>query len=247
MTLQSIRFNGGLPVTDQLRSLHLSGYHVFEGVPSSVILNVMRSCRKLETVQLENMDDYRHEPSDTSSILLPRLTTLGFASCGVLRAHHLLQILIIPRLERLELANLNEITTLLRGLDTKAERMPLRFIRIETCLFNELRLMHMFMKWTGIESMELVDCEDVSDNLLRGLSEPPASQLWILPHLRNVVLEGCTTLSDAELRRFVKSRVEVPLNKDISAPDRLQTIDLTRASVSTSTRAWLDARLTVFG
>ncbi|EJU03085.1 hypothetical protein DACRYDRAFT_99472 [Dacryopinax primogenitus] len=245
LSLQSIRFGGALPVTDSLRSFSLGGYSVNEGVPMYLLLSVFRDCRKLESVRLESMADVRERPPNSGSILLPKLSQLVLASCGTNRAQYLLRILILPRLERLELDNLGEITQVLRDFDIKAEHLPLRHIRVEACLFNELRLMHLFMKWSGIETIELIECEDVSDNLLRGLSEPPGAEKWILPQLKYVSLEGCSNIHDTELVRFVSSRVQGRDSHSEVLPSRLQSVDVAKLSLSKVTLAWLANRVTV--
>ncbi|KZT60339.1 hypothetical protein CALCODRAFT_492686 [Calocera cornea HHB12733] len=248
LTLQSIRFGGALPVTDTLRTFSISGYASNEGVPTSVLLAVLRACRKLELIRLENMGDLRDRPVSASSILLPKLNRLVLASCGIHRAQYLLRVLIMPRLDRLELDNLGEITHLLRDFDLRAEQLPLRHVRIETCLFNELRLMHLFMKWQGIETVELVDCEDVSDNLLRGLSEPPGSEKWILPHLKHMSLEACSSIHDADLVRFVSSRVQVTdTNDDAVRPFRLESLGVSKLSLSRITMTWLASKVLIAG
>ncbi|KZO96919.1 hypothetical protein CALVIDRAFT_598047 [Calocera viscosa TUFC12733] len=247
LTLQSIRFGGALPVTDTLRTFSLAGYGSNEGVPTSVLLAVLRACRKLELIRLENLEDLRDRPPNASSILLPKLNRLVLASCGIHRAQYLLKILIVPRLETLELDNLGEITHVMRDFDTKAEHLPLKHVRIETCLFNELRLMHLFMKWSGIETVELIDCEDVSDNLLRGLSAPPGSEKWILPHLKHMSLEACSSIHDADLVRFVSSRLQAhEANADVG-PSRLESIDISKLSLSRITMTWLASKVLIVG
>jgi hypothetical protein len=73
-----------------------------------------------------------------------------------------------PALESLEFCYLNNVTPILQRLENQSfTSLPLRYLRIESCLFNELKFVSLLRRLTSLVTLELVDNEDVTSNLLR--------------------------------------------------------------------------------
>jgi len=85
--------------------------------------------------------------------------------------------------------------------------LPLRHMRIESSFFNELKLLRLLRRLPALTTLEFVDVEDVSSNLMKSFSTPATSQTWICPKLTNLCLEGCTSLDWESLRSCVESRL----------------------------------------
>jgi hypothetical protein len=73
-----------------------------------------------------------------------------------------------PNLDSLSLCYLENVTPILQLVYTQAlTRLPLRHLRIESCLFNELKLVNLLRRLPSLVRLELVDVEDASSGLLR--------------------------------------------------------------------------------
>ncbi|TFK52373.1 hypothetical protein OE88DRAFT_1627936 [Heliocybe sulcata] len=211
-----------------LRVLKLSGYWESFSPSNAQILDILRACSKLEEFSLRNMSDVEPEPGcawedhtgeyaddvfaasqpQRSMIHLPRLSKMSFYYSGILRTHAILSQLTFPALEKLELAYLDDVTPLLKYLTRQSlTSLPLRNLRIEASFFNELKLMIFLRRATALTTLELVDADDVSSNLLKGLSAPASAQTWICPKLEKLELAGCCALDWESLRTFVESRL----------------------------------------
>ncbi|KAL5524334.1 hypothetical protein ACEPAF_9474 [Sanghuangporus sanghuang] len=93
--------------------------------------------------------------------------------------------------------------------------LPLKALRIESCLFNELKLVRLLRRFPTLRSLELVDVEDVSASFLNGLSTPTSQHTnmnaneWICPLLDTLSFDGCSALSWDALRALVEARLPV--------------------------------------
>ncbi|CCM03557.1 uncharacterized protein FIBRA_05693 [Fibroporia radiculosa] len=225
----SFNFNWDLGLVSRLRILKLGGYWNSAAPSLDTLLEVLRACPQLEELALRNMSDvdlesysvskpslFDHEGppgplvrvSDTKTVQLPYLAKISFYYCGNLRTRTILGLLSFPALERIELCFLDNVSPLIEHLQRQSlTRLPLRHLRIESCFFNELRLIRLLRRLPSLTSLEFVDMEDVSSNLLKSVSHPAVSQTWICPKLTHVGLEGCTALDWESLRSFVESRL----------------------------------------
>lgn len=218
-------------------SLLLRGLHTLRLVdlrdayaPSvSQLLCVLRACPQLEELSLRNMDDVDAGllKSDDKAVL-PCLRNLTVSFCGVARVCALLECVIFPAVEHVEFAHLDNISPALGVLSRQAQRgalCALRTLRLDNCLFSELKLVRLLRRLPGLTTLELVDCDDVSANLLRGLSAPPPAQAWILPALAELVLDGCAGIEWEALRELVEQRGLALLSADIPP---LRMLDVSR-------------------
>ncbi|EJC98487.1 uncharacterized protein FOMMEDRAFT_137084 [Fomitiporia mediterranea MF3/22] len=191
-------------------------------------------------------------PRESDMVHLPRLRRASFYYSGVVRTAGLLAQMSFPALERLELSYLDNITPVLTHLKRQACSPPLGFtgdsaewvvrdgrydggmrmrtglplvtLRIESCLFNELKLVRLLRRLPTIRKLELVDVEDVSASFLNGLSTPQSThshshqapqssqssqtqQEWICPLLDTLNFDGCSSLPWDALRAVVEARL----------------------------------------
>ena len=74
-----------------------------------------------------------------------------------------------PALETIELSFLDNVSPIIEHLFQQSlTLLPLRRIRIESSLFNDLRLVNKWLrKLSSITTLERVDCEDASSELLK--------------------------------------------------------------------------------
>jgi len=201
-TPSSVRF---LPIFSQLRS--------FNALRSPGILH---ECPQLEELALRNLSDVDCAPCFSGSedfdfpqltkvVHLPRLKKASFYYAGIDLTQQLMAQFTFPNLEILELCYLENVTPVLHLLYTQAlTRLPLRRLRIESSVFNELKVVNLLRRLSSLVTLELVDCEDASSGLLRGLS---GSQPWACPKLESLTLDGCTSFDWDSLRTFVESRL----------------------------------------
>ncbi|KAI0345997.1 hypothetical protein BDW22DRAFT_1324762 [Trametopsis cervina] len=226
-SLTSFNFGWDVRLVSRLRVLKLGGY--WNGYSPSIdtTLGILRACPNLEELVLRNMSDVDAgmctvEPdssdydeanerlvrvTDARMINLPRLTKASFYYSGTLRTRTILRLLSCPALEHIDMCFLDNISPMIEYLRRQSlTRLPLRHLRIEGCFLSELKLSRFLQRVPSLTSLELVDVEDVSSNLFKHMSAPPA-QIWICPKLTSLSLEGCTTLDWESLRSFVESRL----------------------------------------
>ncbi|KAF9077709.1 hypothetical protein BDP27DRAFT_1311542 [Rhodocollybia butyracea] len=215
-SLTSFNFGWDVRLVSRLRVLKLGGY--FNGfVPSpSTLLGILRQCPELEELVLRNMSDVDSDPCYppsfqeidlpvSSKVRLPRLSKISFYYSGIVFTRQIMNQITFPSLESLEMCYLENVTPILQMLYAQAlTRLPLQTLRIESCFFNEPKLVTLLRKLPSMVKLELVDVEDASSSLLNSLA---SSQPWICPKLDTITLDGCTSLDWDSLRSFVESRL----------------------------------------
>ncbi|KAI0052708.1 hypothetical protein FA95DRAFT_1257354 [Auriscalpium vulgare] len=220
-SFNSFNFGWDVSTIRGLRVLELGGYWNSFAPSVTVILDILRACPTLEELSLRNMSDvdpetclmYDHEPHHdkrypTHIIHLPRLVKASFYYAGIQRTRTILSQLTFPALEKIELCYMDNVTPVLHHLKRQSlTSLPLRHLRVEASFFNELELVKFLGRVSSLTTLELVDVEDASSNLLKGLSAPSVTQSWICPKLETLSLDGCTTLDWDALRSFVESRL----------------------------------------
>ncbi|KAJ7259516.1 hypothetical protein B0H12DRAFT_1108446 [Mycena haematopus] len=250
VSLTSFNFGWDLRLVSRLRVLKLCGYFNSHTPSAKTLLGILRECPQLEEICLRNFPDVDCPPcfSDserfdfpqlTKIVHLPRLKKASFYSAGIALTQQLMAQFTFPNLEFLELCFLENVTPVFQLVYTQAlTRLPLRHLRIETSVFNELKLVNLLRRLPSLVSLELVDCEDASSGLFRGLS---GSQPWVCPKLESLTLDGCTSLDWDSLRTFVESRL--PANP-YAYPGGAQAFRSSQPTItSASTAAAAHARL----
>ncbi|KAF9554706.1 hypothetical protein CPC08DRAFT_712673 [Agrocybe pediades] len=218
LSLTSFHFGWDLKIMTGLRVLKLGGYYNSFTPSAATLLTILRQCPGLEEFALRNMSDVDSYPGCspmrmiedadtpiTNKIHLPRLRKLSFYYSGIAHAREIMSHISFPDLESLELAYLENATPVLQLLYAQAlTRLPLRYLRIETCLFNEMAFMNLLRKLPSLITLECVDVEDISHHTLKAFS---MAQPWLCPRLEYVTLDGCTSFDWDSLRAFVESRL----------------------------------------
>ena len=103
-----------------------------------------------------------------SKIQLPRLKKASFYYAGIAHTREIMSHIAFPNLESLELAFLENVTPVLHLLYAQAlTRLPLKYLRIESCLFGEMNFINLLRKLPSLVTLELVDIEDVSYYVLK--------------------------------------------------------------------------------
>jgi hypothetical protein len=172
----SFNFGWDVRVISRLRVLKLGGY--FNGFSPSVdvLIKILRQCPELEEFALRNMSDIDPDAcfsseTDTniSKVLrLPRLVKASFYYAGITRTRTLLGQISFPALESLEFCYLDNVTGILGHLQTQSfTSLPLRYLRIESSFFSELKFVKLLHRLPSLVTLELVDVEDASSNFLK--------------------------------------------------------------------------------
>ncbi len=156
-----------------LRVLKLGGYFNSFAPSPSTLLDILRQCPELEELTLRNMSDVdsnlcktsvvEDDVLVTSKIHLPRLKNASFYYAGLGHTLEIMNHVSLPNLESLELAYLENVNPLLQILYAQAlTRLPLKTLRIETCIFSEVKFINLLLKLPSLVSLQLVDIEDMS-------------------------------------------------------------------------------------
>ena len=180
-SLTSFNFGWDLRLMSRLRVLKLGGYFNAFTPSAKTLIDILRQCPELEELALRNMSDVDSSPcyfddSDpppgTKVIHLPRLTKASFYYAGIALTRQIMLQMSFPNLESLEMCYLENVTPVLQILYAQAlTRLPLRFIRIESCLFSELKFLNLLRHLPSLVTLALVDVEDVSSHFLKVGSE----------------------------------------------------------------------------
>ncbi len=188
-SLTSFNFGWDIRLVSRLRTLNLSGYWNGFSPSVDVILSVLRACPQLEEIALRNMSDVDGgscsgvEPGpsdyiDTSErpvrvednrmIHLPRLVKASFYYSGTIRTRTILSLITCPALEWVDLCFLDNVSPMIEELRRQSLTcLPLRHLRIESSFFSEMKLLRLLQRVPSLNTLELVDVEDASSNLLK--------------------------------------------------------------------------------
>ncbi|EAU86054.1 hypothetical protein CC1G_07133 [Coprinopsis cinerea okayama7 len=215
-SITSFNFGWDLNLMARLKVLKLGGYYNGLAPSANTLLSILRQCPELEEIALRNLSDVDSNPcysgcgdqeaslvTAQKTIHLPRLTKASFYYAGI--ARQIMTCISCPNLEWLELCYLENVSNVIQVLYSQAlTKLPLRYLRIEMCLFNEIKFIEFLRRAQSLITLELVDLEDVTCNFLRGLS---TSSPWVCPRLESVSFDGCTYIDWDALRGFVESRL----------------------------------------
>lgn len=210
----SFNFGWDIQLVSKLRSLKLDGYFNAFTPSANILLGILRQCPDLEELALRNMSDMDSgicsvPPEDCDrariKIQLRRLNKFTFYCAGITLIKQIMSRIAVPNLAIFEMSYLENVTPILNSLHTQAlVRLPLRHLRIEACLFNEMKLLSLLRRLNSLVTLELIDTEDVSARVLKGLS---TSRPWLCSRLEALTLDGCTMFDWDSLRAFVESRL----------------------------------------
>jgi hypothetical protein len=180
VSLTSFNFGWDLRLVSSLRVLKLEGYFNGQAPSSSTIVGILRQCPELEELALRNMSNVDSEPCygmipeefDTpptsKPVRLPKLTKVSFYYSGLAFTRQIMSQITFPNLESLEMCYLENVSPILQLLYTQAlTRLPMQYLRIESCFFNEPKLVNLLRRLTSLTKLELVDIEDASSSLLK--------------------------------------------------------------------------------
>ncbi|CAA7262987.1 unnamed protein product [Cyclocybe aegerita] len=216
-SLTSFNFGWDLKLMTGLRVLKLGGYLNSSSPSTSTLLDILRQCPELEELALKNITDVETNPCSpaviihemdlpvTHKIHLTRLKKLSLYYSGIGHTKQIMNRIAFPNLESLDMAYLENVNPLLQAVHAQAlTRLPLKSLRIETCVFGEMKLVNLLRKLPSLVTLQLIDIEEVSYISLRALS---SSQPWACPRLESVTLDGCASFDWDSLRAFVESRL----------------------------------------
>ncbi|KAF8908886.1 hypothetical protein CPB84DRAFT_1766254 [Gymnopilus junonius] len=111
-----------------------------------------------------------------------------------------------PIVNKIHLPRLKKMTFYYSALYAQAlTRLPLKYLRIETCLFNEMKFVSLLRKLPSLVTLQLVDIEDVSHHSIKVCVI--LMPTWVCPRLEFVTLDGCTSIDWDSLRALVESRL----------------------------------------
>jgi hypothetical protein len=180
----SFNFGWDRRLVSRLRVLKLGGYFNAFAPSANTLLDILRQCPDLEELALRNLSsvdseacpqvlrDFDSHPPH-KNVHLRRLTKVSFYYAGIALTLQIMSQITFPNLEALEMSYLENVTPVLHLLYIQAlTRLPLRHLRIETCLFNEIKFVNLLRRLPSLLTLELVDVEDVSSNVLKVRRRP---------------------------------------------------------------------------
>ncbi|KAJ8080502.1 hypothetical protein PM082_017335 [Marasmius tenuissimus] len=249
-SLTSFNFGWDLRLVSRLRVLKLGGYFNGYAPSSSTLLEILAHCPDLEELVLRNMSDVDSDPCypmsrtvedldlppTSKAIRLPRLTKVSFYYSGNIFTRQIMRQIALPNLESLEMCYLENVSQVLQLLyEQSLTRLPLKHLRIESCLFNELKFVNLLRRLPSLVSLELVDTEDASSSFLKAISSP---QSWVCPRLEFVVFDGCTCFDWDSLRSFVESRLPANSYPQYQSVEAFRSRNVVCSSASASASAF---------
>ena len=166
-SLSSFNFGWDNRLLSGLRVLILGEYFNSFAPSPAALLDVLRQCPELEELALKNISDVGDSEDDilltSRKIHLLRLKRASFNYSGLCRTRKVMKYVEFPNLESLELAYLENVNPFLQEIGDQAlTRLPLKTLRIDSCLFSEMRFINLLVKLPTLVSLQLVDVEDVS-------------------------------------------------------------------------------------
>ncbi|KAF8627381.1 hypothetical protein AX17_006196 [Amanita inopinata Kibby_2008] len=244
----SFHFGWDLNLLSRLRMLKLDGYFNASAPSPSTLVTILCQCPELEELSLRNVSyadvvycpeftgDHGSSIPSSKAVHLLRLTKASFSYADISLVRYIMGHIAFPNLISLELCYLGNVTPVLHSVYNQAlTRLPLRYLRIESCLFSELTFLNVLRRVVSLATLELVDAEDVTSNVIRGLSSP---QPWVCPRLESLTLDGCTSFDWDSLRTVVESRL--PANPNAYArfhPSPASIISSASASAAAHARS----------
>lgn len=178
-SLTSFNFGWDHRLISNLRVLKLAGYFNTFTPSASTLLDVFRQCPDLEELALRNISsssvdfDICHSndfvpPPSSKLIQLRRLTRLSFYYSGIGLTRQIMAHVAFPRLESLEMCYLENVTPVFHHLHAQAStRLPLLHLRVESCLFNEIKFVNFLQRVPSLVSLQLVDIDNTSSAFLK--------------------------------------------------------------------------------
>ncbi len=123
---------------------------------------------RIHVIPLPPLREYAPPQTTGKLVPLPRLRKITFYYAGIALARQIMCQITFPLLESFEVCYLENVSPILQLLYSQAlTRLPLRCLRIESCLFNEIKFVNLLRRLPSLVILELVDVEDVSSNFLK--------------------------------------------------------------------------------
>jgi hypothetical protein len=171
----SFNFAWDTQLVSRLRVLKLGGYWNGSSPSIPTLLHILSECPELEEFALRNLSDADPDICDedqgrisTKTVYLLRLVKASFYYAGIMRTRTILNHLSFPALQTLELCYLDDLTPLLERLKQQSlTSFPLRYLRIESSFFNEIKFVSLLGRLPSLVSLELIDCEDASSHFFK--------------------------------------------------------------------------------
>ncbi|KAF9019025.1 hypothetical protein BDZ89DRAFT_1073393 [Hymenopellis radicata] len=220
-SLTSFNFGWDHRLVSRLNVLKLEGYFNGFTPTAPVLLAILRSCPELEELALRNLSDVDSDPcfhapppdqfvppQQIGRVSLPRLKKITFYYAGIALAREIMSHITFPNLQSLDMSYLQNVTPILQLLyDQALTRLPLRVLRIESCLYSEIKFVDLLRRLPSLAELDLVDIEDASSGFLKASRGLSSAQPWVCPKLESLTLDGCTSIDWDALRTFVESRL----------------------------------------
>lgn len=260
-SLKSFHLGWGHSILRNLQVIKFDGYWNGSDPSTAVMLGILRASPDVRELTLRNLSDVSESRTTSSAgdlIHLPHLTKITLYYSGYNRTLSVLDRISFPALERIDLGYLDDAGPLFDILHRQSlSALPLQHLRVESVYFSETKLLRLLQRLPSLHTLDLMDIEDLSADVIKVLSRPSGAQPWICPKIQNLSLEGCAINRD-QLRTFVESRLpdharafptQPPLQDKAKTddrrsasqgpPERLQSLDLTRCHVSKAMLQWL--------
>lgn len=170
-SLKSFHLGWSHSVLRNLQVIKFDGYWNGSDPSTAMILGILRACPGVRELTLRNLSDVSESRTTSSSadlIHLPRLTKITLYYSGSNRTLSVLDRISFPALERIDIGYLDDAGPFFDILHRQSlSTLPLQHLRAESVYFSEAKLVRLLQRLPRLHSLDLVDVEDLSSDVLK--------------------------------------------------------------------------------
>lgn len=172
-SLKSFHLGWGHNILKNLQVIKFDGYWNGSDPSPATILGILRACSEVRELTLRNLSDVSESRTTSSSstadlIRLPRLTKISLYYSGFNRTLSVLDKISFPALERIDIGYLDDAGQFFDILHRQSlSSLPLQHLRVESVYFSEAKLVRLVQRLPGLHTLDLVDVEDLSSDVLK--------------------------------------------------------------------------------
>lgn len=170
-SLKSFHLGWDRSILKNLQVIKFDGYWNGWDPSPVIILGILRACPGVRELTLRNLSDVSESRTTSSSadlIRLPHLKKISLYYSGFNRTLSVLDRISFPALERIDIGYLDDAGQFFDILHRQSlTSLPLQYLRVESVYFSEAKLTRLLQRLPGLHTLELVDAEDLSTELLK--------------------------------------------------------------------------------
>jgi len=170
-SLKSFHLGWGHSVLRNLQVIKFDGYWNGSDPSALMILGILQACSGIRELTLRNLSDVsesRTTSSSTDLIHLPHLAKISLYYSGSNRTLSVLDRISFPVLERIDIGYLDDAGPFFDILHRQSlSSLPLQHLHVESVYFGEAKLVRLLQRLPSLHTLDLVDVEDLSSDVLK--------------------------------------------------------------------------------